>query len=216
MGRELGKRTAPGFGDPNAPETLSRPADGDGREAQPIISIEPDAAPQQRVSVSRLAPTPLVSMPAGPAEALGQGLPMAPDTPGSQPMVEVEVRYEHGPAPTSLPERRVIEIWTQNSVYALDTRMRCIAVRAPSSEAPIDDHPFVGTRLVGGQWQSEDGVELSYPLPRPGSCAVFEGQRGNKRRFSRTSAVERVVLRLQVFAVTGSGRMPSWAELVEE
>ena len=45
---------------------------------------------------------------------------------------------------------------------------------------------------------------------------MFEGRRGNKRRFSRTSVVERVVQRLHIVSVTGPNVVPSWEDLVAE
>ena len=69
---------------------------------------------------------------------------------------------------------------------------------------------------MGGQIQSDDSVEMSYPLLRTGSFAVFEGRKGKRRQFSRTSAVTRVVLRLRVVTVTEAGFVPSWEDLSED
>lgn len=132
------------------------------------------------------------------------------------PIVEVDVSYERGPNTSGEPLKVATEVWTQNTVYAVDSRMRCVAVRSAADSKLIDDHPFLGTRLVGGQVKGEGTVEMSYPLPRPGSFAVFEGRKGKKRRFSRTSAVERVVLRLRVVTITGPDVTPSWEELVAD
>lgn len=132
------------------------------------------------------------------------------------PLVEVDVSYEQGVSPSAEPLRVAVEVWTQNNVYAMDARMRCVTVRSQEDKALVEDHPFLGTRLVGGQIKGEGSVEMSYPLPRPGSFAVFEGRRGKKRRFSRTSVVERVVLRLRVVTVTGPDATPSWEHLVNE
>lgn len=203
MSRRFGKQTAPGFADPSLPT-------GAGDVGRPAVPPNPEAsivpAPP---STERHTPEPL----AEPSAATTAGrLPARPSP--RTPMVEVEVGYERGPAPQARPARNWLEVWTRNSVYIVDSRMQCLEVRPTGGGAPTLDHPFVGTRLVGGQWHGEDGVELSYPLPRPGSCAVFEGRRANKRRFSRTSVVERVVMRLQVVAVTAPHVVPSWEDLV--
>lgn len=202
MSRRFGKQTSPGFADP------SIPASGGASEAAVAPLPEP---PPSTLDAQRDTPEPLLD---APPDITGGRLPAKPSA--RTPMVEVEVSYERGPAPQARPVRGPTEVWTRNSIYVLDSRMQCLEVRAVGAEQPIVDHPFVGTRLVGGQWHGEDGVELSYPLPRPGSCAVFEGRRGHKRRFSRTSAVERVVMRLQVVAVTAPHVVPSWADLVDK
>lgn len=131
------------------------------------------------------------------------------------PLVEVDVSYEQGVSPTAEPLRIAVEVWTQNNVYALDARMRCVSVRSQQSGLEVADHPFVGTRLVGGQLKGDGSIEMSYPLPRPGSFAVFEGRRGKKRRFSRTSVVEKVVLRLRVVTVSGQDATPTWEHLAD-
>jgi hypothetical protein len=130
-------------------------------------------------------------------------------------MVEVEVSHERGSSPKAEPVRRAFEIWTQNNIYALDSRMLCIEVRSSASGRSVSDHPFVGTRLVGGQRQTENEVELSYPLPKPGSFAVFEARQGRKRRYSRTSAVERVVVRMRIVTITGSEYNPSLDDVAD-
>jgi hypothetical protein len=57
---------------------------------------------------------------------------------------------------------------------------------------------------------------MSYPLPRPGSFAVFESTKANRRQFSRTSSVERVVLRLRIVTITDGTSVPSWSDLVDD
>ena len=131
-------------------------------------------------------------------------------------MVEVEVSYERGSAPRTDVLRRIYEVWTNNHVYSLDSRLSCVEVRKTGTSQLVNDHPFVGTRLVGGQVQNENTVEMSYPLPRPGAFAVFEARKGNRRQFSRTSAVTRVVLRLRIISVTDPTAIPTWEEVSGE
>jgi hypothetical protein len=130
-------------------------------------------------------------------------------------LVEVEVMRERSRAPRPEPFLGCYEIWTQNHVYAIDSRMRCLAVRELSNEAPKSDHPFVGARLVGGQAQ-EEAMEMSYPLPRPGAYAVFEARKANRRHFMRTSPVERVVLRLRIVTISDGIEVPSWEDLIND
>jgi hypothetical protein len=93
--------------------------------------------------------------------------------------------------------------------------MRCVEVRKPGTGEVIPEHPFLGSRLVGGQAQHEESVEMSYPLPRPGAMAVFEGRKGKRRRFSRTSEVTRVVLRLRIVQVTDPTATPTWENILD-
>jgi hypothetical protein len=131
-------------------------------------------------------------------------------------MVEIEVTHDRGSAPRADVMRRVYEVWTGNHVYSLDSRMVCVEVRQPAGNKVVSDHPFLGSRLVGGQIQDEHTVEMSYPLPRPGAFAVFEARKGNRRHFSRTSPVTRVVLRLRIVSVTERTAIPTWEDVSGE
>jgi hypothetical protein len=59
-------------------------------------------------------------------------------------------------------------------------------------------------------------MEMSHPLPRTGAFAVFELRKGNRRHFTRTSAVERVVLRMRIVTIADGADVPSWEDLVED
>lgn len=128
-------------------------------------------------------------------------------------MVEVEVSHERGSAPRVESSKRTYEVWTNNHVYTLDPRLLCVEVRKTGTTSVVHDHPFIGARLVGGQLQDDTSVEMSYPLPRPGSVAVFEARRNNRRQFSRTSVVTRVVLRLRIVTVTDPTAVPTWEQV---
>lgn len=108
---------------------------------------------------------------------------------------------------------QTVEIWTQHRVYALDASLVCIDVYDQATKQSEPKHPMIGARLVGGQLASGEAVELSYPFPRPGSDAVFEQVAGRNARFSQTSTVTRVVLRLRVLTVAPSHTTPTWEEL---
>lgn len=140
--------------------------------------------------------------------------PHIPETRTSMgPMMQVEVRYSCGPTRAPDPSQRWLEVWTSNTVYMLDQHMCCVEVLSADGGTAISDHSFVGAKLVGGQRRGPDGIEVSYPLPKPGAAAVFEIKRGLKRRFSRTSAVKRVVAQLNVVQVPADGSAVSWDEI---
>ena len=193
-----GRKTSPGFADPNSAVRLDTP-----------------------VSVPRAAPVPLIVPPSdnGAAPALRGGAASEPPQRKSKqqarPMVDVEVIHERSrvPRPPSFPG--CYEIWTQNNVYAVDARMRCVEVRERGTGDVRSDHPFVGSRLVGGQFQ-DDSMEMSYPFPRPGSFAVFEMRKNNRRQFTRTSAVERVVLRMRIVTIADASIAPPWESFAEQ
>ncbi|HEX7480400.1 MAG TPA: hypothetical protein VF331_21545 [Polyangiales bacterium] len=192
VSNRIGRKTAPGFADPRAPVSASSAAGAVGA---------PPAVQQEVVDARRSVPEPVAQRLSDPSKSK------------QTPMVEVEVSHERGSAPRAEPVRQVFEIWTHNHVYALDSRLHCREVRATAGGKAVADHPFLGSRLVGGQLQSEQAVEMSYPLPRPGAFAVFEARKGNRRLFSRTSAVVRVVLRLRVVTVTDPTAIPTWEQV---
>lgn len=129
------------------------------------------------------------------------------------PLIEVNVSHEHGPTPSARRLSEAVEIVTANHVYVLDATLRCIEVRKASSGAPAPDSGFVDSRLVGGQLNTDDAVELSYPFPRPGALAVFELRRGHARQFHYTTPVKRVVMRLSIVTVTRTTAIPTWEEI---
>ncbi len=108
---------------------------------------------------------------------------------------------------------QVLEVWTQNRVYTMDATMRCVQVEDRATQRINEQHPFLGYRLVGGQHRDGDTFELSYPYPRPGTEAVFEHPEAHQVRFSRTSPVHRVVLRLHVVTVAPSRIVPTWSDI---
>lgn len=129
------------------------------------------------------------------------------------PLVEIEIVHEHGPAPQMERPWRTVEVWTRNRIYTMGASMVCIDVRDRATRKSVADHPFLGKRLVGGQHREDDVIELSHPFPRPGTEAVFESGGGRHGGFSRTSTVDRVVLRLHVITVAPTSVVPTWEEI---
>jgi hypothetical protein len=197
----MGRKTAPGFADPHAHVSV-------GDAASPAAAHTPNKAAASGDSSAGAAAL-------DPRQAFDRKSNEAARN-SKTPLVEVEVSYERGSAPRTDSMKRVYEVWTNNHVYSLDSRMSCIEVRATVGNKIVSDHPFLGARLVGGQVQDENSVEMSYPLPRPGAFAVFESLRGQRRQFSRTSTVTRVVLRLRIVSVTEKNAVPSWEDVSAE
>lgn len=144
--------------------------------------------------------------------------PPAPPAPVDRfsklPAIEVELVHEVRVPPTVDRPWRMLEVWTQNNVYGIDSNMRCIEVLDPKTRQPIGTHPLLGARLVGGQFTENDRVtHLSHPFPRPGTEAVFEQTSLEVATFSHTSAVMRVVLRLRHLTVDAQGTAPSWDQI---
>jgi len=132
---------------------------------------------------------------------------------GQVPAVDIDLVYERRSAP--LPDQPwvFLEIWTRNTIYALDARLVCIDVVDQITKRSHGDHPLRGARLVGGQAREGEAMELSHPFPLPGAEAVFEQMQGRHVRFSQTSTVTRVVMRLRVLTVTPEQLLPTWEEV---
>jgi hypothetical protein len=193
---KLGRKTSPGFADPNSAVRLDTPV-------------------HVAVQVPRAAPVPVLNVAPPPPAASEPPMSNAQRrSKVARPMVDVEVIHERSRVPRPPPFSGCYEIWTQNNVYAIDARMRCVEVRERGSGDVRGDHPFLNARLVGGQFQ-QDSMEMSYPLPRPGSFAVFEMKKNNRRQFTRTSAVERVVLRMRIVTIADASIAPPWESFTE-
>lgn len=143
--------------------------------------------------------------------AAGQGSPAAD---ARRPAIDVELVVERKTTPYVDRPWAAVEIWTQNRVYSVDSTMTCLEVVEKSTGTAELRHPLVGAHLVGGQHEEGGTMELSHPFPRAGSEAVFEQRAGTKAaRFSHTSAVERVVLRLRVLTVAPDHVISSWQDI---
>jgi hypothetical protein len=128
------------------------------------------------------------------------------------PFVEVELVYERGQAGMSTDQWKSVEVWTRNRIYVVDWNMVCIEVVDRKSGKADGGHALLGAVLAGGQVQTEEGMEMTFPLPRPNTEAVFEYHDARKGYVS-TSTVTRVVIRLRVLTVPRANVEPTWAEL---
>lgn len=208
------KKTMPAFGGAVGQPQGSGPESGPPapRAAQTRTTLPTRDHPKADAVIPGLPPVPTEA-------AMSAGTPPTPESsqPASnRPGLEVQVhRAEGAPQPIERLSRRFLELWTRNSVYVLDVSLSCIRVYHPESRQQEEGHPFIGARLVGGQRNKDGVVEMSYPIPQPGSGAVFESTRAQKRLFTRTSAVERVVLHTSVISIADERRAPSWEVITD-
>jgi hypothetical protein len=215
-GRDEDRSTMRGYAMPNVAERVARkgasapgagtPGDG-ARDGSPPGGERAPTAVGPDESTTRSV--------AGPAaQPRGSDEPPHGPRPLGQPAIDVELVLERRTTPYVDRPWPAVEIWTQNRVYSLDAGLRCLEVVDKATGKPEPRHPLIGAHLVGGQHEEGDGVmELSHPFPRVGSEAVFEQQSGSNARFSHTSSVERVVLRLRVLQVTPDRTVPAWQDI---
>lgn len=146
----------------------------------------------------------------------GAAPPDGPPVEARRPAIDVELVVERKTTPYVDRPWAALEIWTQNRIYSVDSSMTCLEVVDKATGKAEQRHPLVGAHLVGGQHEEGDTMELSHPFPRVGSEAVFEQRAGQKAaRFSHTSEVERVVLRLRVLTVAPDHVISSWQDITE-
>jgi hypothetical protein len=193
---------------------------GYGPESKPLAPLHVDAIPaiddDELTTVEPRAASPEVVDAKVPVKAEPTPVAASPDVRsrrGQVPAVDIDLVYERRSAP--LPDQPwvFLEIWTRNTIYALDARLICIDVVDQLTKRSHGEHPLRGARLVGGQAREGDAMELSHPFPRPGAEAVFEQMQGRHVRFSQTSTVTRVVMRLRVLTVTPEQLLPTWEEV---
>lgn len=152
------------------------------------------------------------------------GSVVAPPAPASAPpgdeklpgeYLDVEYVHEAGPASLLAGRWRAVEVWTVHRVYALDASLCCVDVLDRASGKALPDHPIIGATLVGGQVRGPGGAieQVSHFFPRRGATAVFTRAMGHRLRYSETSPVTRVVLRLRVVDVSSGAQPPTWEEI---
>jgi hypothetical protein len=128
------------------------------------------------------------------------------------PFVEVELSYLRGHAGMPTEEWKAVEVWTRNRIYVTDWSMKCIEVIDRETGKPDLGHALLGSVLAGGQKSTDDGMEMTYPLPRPDTEAVFEYQ-DKRKGYVSTSTVTRVIVRLRVLTVPRANVQPTWESI---
>lgn len=197
--------TVPGFGPP--PQALPP------LEVQPVVMGDDSAEVVPGAVRMVVEPTPHEPAPVQISAAFPPAADDSRRRSKGPPAVDIDLVYERRSAP--LPDQPwiFVEIWTRNTIYQLDASLVCVDVIDQGTRKSIGDHPLRGARLVGGQSRDGDAMELSHPFPRPGSEAVFEQTSGRHVRFSQTSSVTRVVMRLRVLTVEPEQLLPTWEDV---
>jgi hypothetical protein len=179
----------------------------------------PEAAPSAPGSVPEAVPPVSAGTPPDsldlPVESVSPSIAMEiKDRWSAMPAVEIELVHEVRSPPYVDKPWRMLEVWTQNRIYGVDAKMCCIEVLDQASQQQVPGHELLGSRLVGGQLREGDTVHLSQPFPRPGTSAVFEQIIKSEARFSHSSTVTRVVLRLHHLTFGARGQLPKWDEII--
>jgi hypothetical protein len=126
--------------------------------------------------------------------------------------IEVAIVREHGVSKTP-GQWRAYEVWTGNRVYAVDGHMTCFGVMDRATGKPDPNHAFIGARLMGGEKRDDGALQLAFPLPTPGTEAVFQLKSGTKGRYGHTSRVEKVVVRIRVTMAQLDNPESMWEEI---
>lgn len=124
-----------------------------------------------------------------------------PDTPEVLPLEIVFDRDTHsgGGGPATTPNV-MLEIWTLNRLYLVDSNLLCTDVIDRRSGIRDTKHANLGAKLGGGQRRYGKTLHVSRPFPVPGTEAVFE-RLDKKRAAGVTSKVERVVMHIRVTSI---------------
>jgi len=112
------------------------------------------------------------------------------------------------------PDRyRMLEVWTRNRIYIVDSHLKCIEVIDQRSGLPEAGNSMLGAHLVGGQRKYANSVHFSRPFPVPGTEALFVRPDDRLRPMGFTSKVERVVLQVHVSSIAKSNDEDDWADV---
>lgn len=138
--------------------------------------------------------------------------------PAAPPPIEVvlirqEQTLDSADARTAPDRYRMLEVWTRNRIYIVDSHLKCIEVIDQHSGLLETDNSMLGAQLVGGQRKYANSVHFSRPFPVPGTEALFVRPDDRLRPMGFTSKVERVVLHIHVSSIAKSSDEDDWADV---
>jgi hypothetical protein len=170
---------------------------------KPFGATPPAAAANRTLRLPNAPPIPGRSRPPPPAPA-----PASASVDGG---IEIQIAEQPGVQSFDSASWTLFEIWTRNRV---NSDFECIAVisRATSREEP--DHALKGARLTGGERRNKNAhlVDIYFPLPGPGTEAIFRSDTKKHGQFAKTSTIERVVLRVRRVRIQTVAESQAWDE----
>lgn len=169
--------------------------------AMPFPMISP-VEEKTRVMRPDSVPPPTIATPPMTGEPDGAALP-------ADSGIEIVVIEEHQLPGGERKPWRAAEVWTKRRVYALDSTYKCVEVLDRESGRPEPTHEMLGARLGGGRRRDGDAVRFTYPLPLPGTEAMFM----KAKKHGYTSPVERMVVRVRALLTSAEEVAPSWDEI---
>ena len=108
---------------------------------------------------------------------------------------------------------RMLEVWTRNRVYIVDSALECIEVIDRRTGKPEATHSLIGASLVGGQRKYTQTMHISRPFPVPGTEAIFVRPGKRAQPSGLTSKVERVVLHVHIASVAMNEDAAAWDDV---
>lgn len=108
---------------------------------------------------------------------------------------------------------RMLEVWTRNRIYIVDSALECIEVTDRRTGAAEPAHSLLGATLVGGQRKYAKTMHISRPFPVPGTEAIFVRDEKKSRPAGLTSKVERVVLHVHIASVAMEKGDDAWDDV---
>lgn len=108
---------------------------------------------------------------------------------------------------------RMLEVWTRNRVYVVDSALECIEVMDRRTGVAEVSHSLVGATLAGGQRKYAKTMHISRPFPVPGTEAIFVRENKKSAPAGLTSKVERVVLHIHIASVAMVSGAEAWDDV---
>ncbi len=108
---------------------------------------------------------------------------------------------------------RMLEVWTRNRVYVVDSALECIEVIDRRTGRPEAAHSLLGASLAGGQRKYTQTMHISRPFPVPGTEAIFVRPGKKAQPAGLTSKVERVVLNVHIASVAMNEGDEAWDDV---
>ncbi|MEI8258060.1 MAG: hypothetical protein WCJ30_20480, partial [Deltaproteobacteria bacterium] len=149
------------------PVAINHAPQGGGPQFPGARPALPPAAPARVGSPGIVVPRPQGA--AHPGSIPPAATPDAGVSRAKPPTIEVEYIHETDLAQARTAQWPMLEIWTRNRIYHVDTTMNCMAVIDRATGQIEPNHSLKGTKLTGGERRSKStqAVEIYFPFPMP-------------------------------------------------